>query len=355
MRVQVIAVCFRCYDDARRLIMVLTDMKVVAFYKFMPIAAPAEVAEKIRALRERFPVSGTLIVADEGINSTIAGQDADTDAFLTELQAMIGTLEPKYSWCEFDPFHRFKVKEKPEIVTFHDKDVGADKLVGTYVAPEHWNELVRREDVLLLDTRNRYETRIGSFKGAEDPDVDSFVEFKDYLDAVIEKRGIKKIAMFCTGGIRCEKSTGYALAKGVEEVYHLDGGILNYLEKVPEEQSLWEGECFVFDHRVSVDHGLNCGSYTLCHSCGYPVSDQERQSEQYEEGVCCPACHNRTTEEQKARFRERRKQMHLASCSGHKHIGADMAELVRAKVQRKKVLAERSAAAEAAAPAKQVA
>ena len=333
--------------------MVVTDMKVAAFYKFMPIAAPAAVAEKIRALHERFPVSGTLIVADEGINSTIAGQDTDLDAFLAALQALVGTLEPKYSWCGFDPFHRFKVKEKQEIVTFHDKDVGADKLVGTYVAPEHWNELVRREDVLLLDTRNRYETRIGTFRGAEDPDVDSFVEFKDYLDAVIEKRGIKKIAMFCTGGIRCEKSTGYALARGAEAVYHLDGGILNYLEKVPEEQSLWEGECFVFDHRVSVDHDLNCGSYRLCHSCGYPVSEQEQLSVQYEEGVCCPHCCNTTSEAQKARFRERRRQMQLADDSGHKHIGANMAELVRAKVQRKKELAEKSAAAETAARAKQ--
>lgn len=317
-------------------------MKVAAFYKFMPLDAPDDVAAQIKALREQSPVSGTLIVADEGVNSTIAGRDEDVDAFLSGLQAIVGELRPKYSYCEYDPFHRFKVKQKSEIVTFHDKEVGADKVVGNYVEPEAWNELVQRDDVLLLDTRNDYETKIGVFKGAEDPQVDSFMEFKDYLDDVIDNRGVKKIAMYCTGGIRCEKSTGYALSKGVDEVYHLDGGILNYLEKVPEEESLWEGECFVFDHRVSVDHNLNCGSYTLCHSCGFPVSEADQLSEQYEEGVCCPLCHDVTSEDQKNRFRERKKQMELAEQRGDKHIGADMTELTREKEARKRKHAEKS-------------
>ena len=317
-------------------------MKVAAFYKFLAVEAPAELAEKIKLLREQSPVSGTLIVADEGVNSTIAGHDADVDAFLSGLQALVGELQPKYSYCEHDPFHRFKVKQKREIVTFHNKEVGPHKTVGTYVVPEKWNELVQQDDVLLLDTRNKYETKIGLFDGAEDPAVDSFMEFKDYLDDVIDNRGVKRIAMYCTGGIRCEKSTGYALSRGVEEVYHLDGGILSYLETVPEEESLWRGECFVFDHRVSVDHALNCGQYQLCHSCGYPISDSEMAAEQYEEGVSCPLCFDTTTDEQKARFRERIKQMKLAEQQGRKHMGADMSELIRAKVARKKEMAEKS-------------
>jgi UPF0176 protein len=317
-------------------------MKVAAFYKFIALDTPEDVAEKVQQLREQSPVSGTLIIADEGINSTIAGQNDDVDAFLAGLQAIVGELQPKYSYCEHDPFHRFKVKKKREIVTFHNKEVGPHKTVGTYVVPEKWNELVQQDDVLLLDTRNKYETQIGLFEGAEDPDVESFMEFKEYLDDVIDNRGVKKIAMYCTGGIRCEKSTGYALSRGVEEVYHLDGGILNYLEKVPEEDSLWRGECFVFDHRVSVDHNLNCGQYHLCHSCGYPVSEDDMKDAQYEEGVSCPLCFETTTDEQKARFRERIKQMKLAEQHGRKHMGADMSELARAKAERKRVLAEKS-------------
>ncbi len=327
-------------------------MKVAAFYKFMALEAPDEVAEKIKLLREQFPVSGTLIVADEGVNSTIAGHDDNVDAFLGALQKLVGELEPKYSYCDRDPFHRFKVKKKREIVTFHNKEVGPHKTVGTYILPEAWNELVQQDDVLLLDTRNKYETRIGLFDGAEDPDVDSFMEFKNYLDDVIDNRGVKRIAMYCTGGIRCEKSTGYALSRGVEEVYHLDGGveevyhldggILNYLETVPEEESLWKGECFVFDHRVSVDHALNAGQYQLCHSCGYPISDSDMATEQYEEGVSCPLCFDKTSDEQKMRFRERIKQMKLAEKQGRKHIGADMSELICAKAEYKKRMAEKS-------------
>ncbi len=304
------------------------SMKVAAFYKFTPLDDPAAVAEQVKALQAQHEVFGTLILADEGVNSTIAGEEHALDAFLAGLQAVVGELHPKYSFCELNPFHRFKVKLKQEIVTFHDKSVGPQKVVGTYVPPEQWNELIEREDVLLLDTRNKYETQIGVFKHAEDPQVESFVEFKQYLDEVIEQRGVKKIAMYCTGGIRCEKSTGYALSRGVEEVYHLDGGILNYFEKVPTEQSLWEGECFVFDHRVAVDQNLNTSDkYFLCHSCGYPVTAEDMQSEYYEEGVCCPLCHDTTTLEQKARFRERAKQVRLAELRGIRHIGADMEAL----------------------------
>ncbi|MGB1254233.1 MAG: rhodanese-related sulfurtransferase [Thiolinea sp.] len=317
-------------------------MKVAAFYKFMALDNPAQVAESIKALREQYEVFGTLIVADEGVNSTIAGEDAHIDAFIAGLEPWFGELQPKYSFCGKNPFHRFKVKQKQEIVTFHNKEVGPHKTVGTYVAPEKWNELVQADDVLLLDTRNKYETQIGIFNGAEDPQVDSFMEFKTYLDDVIEKGGVKKIAMYCTGGIRCEKSTGYALSQGVEEVYHLDGGILNYLEKVPAEDSLWQGECFVFDHRVSVDHELNAGSYDLCHSCGYPLSKEDKQHEYYEDGVSCHLCFSQTTEQQKSRFRERKKQIDLATQRGKKHVGANMRELVRSKEARKRELAERS-------------
>ncbi len=317
-------------------------MKVAAFYKFMVLDEPQQVAQQIKALRERHPVFGTLIVADEGVNATLAGDDETLAAFIDGLQPWFGELQPKYARCADNPFHRFKVKQKQEIVTFHNKEVGPHKTVGTYVAPEAWNELVQADDVLLLDTRNKYETQIGIFAGAEDPQVDSFMAFKTYLDAVIDKGEVKKIAMYCTGGIRCEKSTGYALSRGVEAVYHLEGGILNYLEKVPPEDSLWQGECFVFDHRVSVDHALNAGSYGLCHSCGYPLSAQDQQHAHYEDGVSCHLCFAQTSAQQKARFRERKKQMALAAQRGDKHVGADMRELGAAKVAHKRALAERS-------------
>ncbi|MSP27430.1 MAG: rhodanese-related sulfurtransferase [Methylococcales bacterium] len=302
-------------------------IKIAAFYKFVPLTNLADFNEKINAFREVFPISGTVIIADEGVNSTIAGLSENIDGFLENLEKLVGKLQPKYFFCENDPFHRFKVKLKNEIVTFEDKSVGPNKHIGTYISPNKWNELIKNEDVLLLDTRNKYETNIGYFKDAEIPNVDTFIEFKKYLDDVIENRPVEKIAMYCTGGIRCEKSTGYALKRGVKEVYHLEGGILNYLEHTQAEDSLWEGECFVFDHRVSVDKDLNRGSYALCHACGYPVSESEKQHEHYEDGVSCVLCFDATTEERKQDFRERVKQMKIAENQGKKHIGANMQTL----------------------------
>lgn len=306
--------------------------KVAAFYRFIFLDSPQDIIQKIHALHEKFPVSGTLIVAHEGINSTIAGNNNDLDNFLTQLQQLIGQqLQPNYSFCENDPFHRFKVKLKNEIVTFGDNSIDSNKHVGTYVAPDNWNALIQNDDVLLLDTRNYYETKIGSFKGREDPNVNTFLEFKTYLDNIIENQSVEKIAMYCTGGIRCEKSTSYALKKGVKEVYHLEGGILNYFTKVNEEESLWEGECFVFDHRVSVNQNLTRGHYLLCHACGDPVCESERQDKHYEEGVSCLYCFNTTTKQRKNDFRERVKQMKLAEKKSQKHIGADMQVLRKDK------------------------
>ena len=302
-------------------------IKVAAFYKFTPLDNTQEIRQKIKSLHDNFSVLGTVIVADEGVNSTIAGKAKDIDGFLQSIENIVGEVSKKFSYCEDMPFHRFKVKNKKEIVTFHDKEVGADKIVGSYVYPELWNELIERDDVLLLDTRNRYETKIGTFKNAVDPQVDSFVEFKKYLDNVIEEGKVDKIAMFCTGGIRCEKSTGYALKKGIKEVYHLDGGILNYFDKVDNEESLWEGECFVFDQRVSVDQNLEQGKYVLCHSCGYPLDESDKQHEDYEEGVSCELCINETTEDQKSRFRDRVMQIELSESREQKHLGADMKKL----------------------------
>jgi UPF0176 protein len=302
-------------------------LKVAAFYKFTPLDNPHNIVDKINQLPEKYSISGTLIIANEGINATIAGAELEIDAFLVALQLLIGSLQPKYSFCEQAPFHRFKVKLKNEIVTFGDSSINPNKQVGTYVPPNQWNDLIEQDEVLLVDTRNQYETKIGYFKGSEDPKINNFLEFKTYLDQRIKTEPIEKIAMYCTGGIRCEKSTSYALKKGIKAVYHLEGGILNYFDKIAQQDSLWEGECFVFDHRVSVNQNLMRGDYLLCHACGDPISVVEQQHPHYEVGVSCIACFEHTTATRKNDFRERVKQMKLAEHSNQKHIGADMQTL----------------------------
>lgn len=301
---------------------------IAALYKFAALPDFAERREVLAQVCEQNGVMGTLLLADEGVNGTIAGPRDGIDAVLAHIRAWPGfaTLEHKESYADENPFLRMKVRLKKEIVTLGVPGISPTKQVGQYVKPEDWNDLIARDDVVLIDTRNDYEVAIGTFRGAMDPKTRSFREFPAWLRAQTGLHNKPKLAMFCTGGIRCEKSTALALAEGFDEVYHLQGGILKYLEDVPKDESLWEGECFVFDQRVSVDHDLNPGQYDLCHACRHPITEADKQSDQYEPGVSCPHCHGERDAPQIARARERHKQVKLARKQGIAHLGAAAAK-----------------------------
>ncbi|MEP3347220.1 MAG: rhodanese-related sulfurtransferase [Litoreibacter sp.] len=296
---------------------------VAALYHFTRFTDPDGLRPAIVELCGREGIRGTLLVAKEGINGTVAGSRKGIDALLSHLRALPGCLEMEHkeSTASEMPFNRMKVRLKREIVTMGQPDV--DPLAGTghYVRPEDWNELIQSEDVAVIDTRNDYEVAIGTFEGAIDPKTKSFGEFPAWWEANKERFHNKRVAMFCTGGIRCEKSTNYLLGQGVEDVYHLQGGILKYLEDVPETESTWDGECFVFDGRVSVGHGLKEGDLKLCYACRRPLQPEDLRLNEYELGVSCHQCVNETSEDDKTRFRERQKQIKLAGKRGEKHIG----------------------------------
>jgi UPF0176 protein len=266
---------------------------------------------------------GTLLLAEEGINGTVAGSRAGIDALMCYLKAdqRLADIEHKESYADEMPFTRIKVKLKKEIVTLGVPGINPNNKVGTYVAPEDWNALISDPDVVLIDTRNGYECDIGTFRRAIDPHTTNFREFPAYINNNFNPAKHKKIAMFCTGGIRCEKASSLMVERGFEQVYHLQGGILKYLEKIPPAESLWEGECFVFDQRISVGHGLKVGAYAQCHGCRHPVSPEDKESEKYVEGVSCPHCFESLTEEKRIRFSERQKQSELARKAGREHIG----------------------------------
>jgi UPF0176 protein len=293
-------------------------VRIAALYKFFRFpdyeARRAKIAQRLCGLG----IKGSLLVAEEGINGTLAGSPDAIDEMLAMLRALpgAGTLEAKFSESAEMPFKRLKVRLKREIVTMGVPGTDPNALVGSYVKPEDWNALISDPDTVLIDTRNDYEVAIGTFEGAIDPQTESFREFPAWFRAFrarLEAEGRKaKIAMFCTGGIRCEKATSFVKAEGIEDVFHLEGGILKYLESVPEPDSLWRGDCFVFDERVSVRHDLSPGHYVLCHACGRPVSPEDRQHKDYSEGISCPACIGEMTDEQRARFAERQRQMALA-------------------------------------------
>lgn len=274
------------------------------------------------ALCEEQRISGLLILAGEGINGTIAGPEAGVRAVLDHIRRLPGfeALTWKESHSAAQPFRRLKVRIKPEIVTMGQPHVDPMAGTGRYVAPKDWNALIAAPDVAVIDTRNDFEVAIGTFEGAVDPKTTSFRDFPEWWAAHKDQFDGKRIAMFCTGGIRCEKSTNFLLGEGVEEVFHLEGGILKYLEEVPEEDSLWQGSCFVFDNRVSVDHELRQGRHLLCHACRRPILPEDVMRVEYEEGVSCHLCAQETTEADKARFRERQKQMALAEARGERHI-----------------------------------
>jgi UPF0176 protein len=288
---------------------------VAALYHFTRFDDPASLKPALLACCEAGGVKGTLLLAREGVNGTIAGPREGIDAAIAHLRALPGcaALEWKESTSTVPPFNRMKVRIKREIVTMGQPDVDPMQGTGHYIDPAAWNALIARDDVAVIDTRNDYEVALGSFEGAVDPGTRSFGEFPAWWQANRERFAGKKIAMFCTGGIRCEKSTNYLLGQGETEVYHLKGGILKYLEAVPEEQSAWRGDCFVFDARVSVGHGLREGPHELCHGCRQPILPEDRARPEFEEGVSCHQCFDKTSAADKARFRERQKQIRLSA------------------------------------------
>jgi UPF0176 protein len=297
---------------------------VAALYHFTQFPDTAALQGPLQQVCDDNHTSGTLLLAGEGINGTIAGSRAGIDAVLAHIRAMPGcaALEHKESTASVQPFKRMKVRLKREIVTMGQPQVKPAEGTGHYVAPADWNALITAPDVAVIDTRNDYEVGIGTFKGAIDPQTKSFGEFPAWWDANKDRFHNKKIAMFCTGGIRCEKSTNFLKGQGVEEVYHLKGGILKYLEDVPQDDSTWEGDCFVFDARVSVGHGLVEGPHILCYACRRPLLPADKQRPEYEDGVACHQCAADTTDADKDRFRERQKQMRLAAARGERHIGS---------------------------------
>jgi len=322
----------------------MTNFLVAALYKFVKLPVFEELQQPLLDVCNENGVKGTLLLASEGINGTVAGPEAGIRNLLAFLhdKPEFSDLIHKESWAEEMPFLRMKVRLKKEIVTMGVPGTDPNQIVGTYVKPQDWNDLISDPDVVVVDTRNDYEVGIGTFKGAVDPETTNFRDFPQWVEDHKDALDKPKVAMFCTGGIRCEKSTAYLKDLGYREVYHLEGGILKYLEEVPEQDSLWEGECFVFDNRVSVKHGLAEGSYDQCYGCRWPITEEDKKSPYYIKGVCCPRCHDSVPEEKKRRSAERQKQIDLAQRRGKQHIAADLDEL------KEEARAAREAALEAA-------
>lgn len=315
---------------------------VCALYHFVRLDDHQALREPLLKLMQEQGVKGTLLLAGEGINGTIAGTRAGVDAVLAWLKQdpRLRDLDHKESYDDHIPFYRSKVKLKKEIVTMGVEGIDPKRKAGTHVEPKDWNALISQPDVLLIDTRNDYEVQIGTFKGAVNPHTESFREFPQYVRDHLDPGKHRKVAMFCTGGIRCEKSTAYLKENGFEEVYHLKGGILKYLEQVPEEDSLWRGECFVFDNRVAVNHRLARGDHDQCHACRLPITEEDKQSPLYEKGVSCPRCHGKRAPDEMEQFRERQRQIELALQRGETHLGGEAAELI--KVRRKRKLEQKN-------------
>lgn len=296
---------------------------VAAFYKFCKLVSYQQLREPLRTRCFAQNIKGTILLASEGINGTISGPTEGIDYVLNFLRQHeeIGDFDHKVSYNDSHPFTKLRIRLKNEIVTIRQEIADPTKKVGEYVDPSDWNALISDPDTIVVDTRNGYEVELGTFKNALDPKTDSFGEFPDYVDKELSAHKDKKIAMFCTGGIRCEKATSYLLENGFEKVYHLQGGILNYLEKIPDEESTWEGDCFVFDQRVTVTSNLEPGKYELCFACQEIVSEEDRASEKYEEGVSCPKCFDTISDEQRQRAKERQRQIEIAKSRNRSHFG----------------------------------
>tara|TARA_Y100000588_G_C14193142_1_gene898945 strand:+ start:472 stop:1467 length:996 start_codon:yes stop_codon:yes gene_type:complete len=301
---------------------------VAALYRFAKFPDFESFREPLQELMLKKQVRGTLLLAAEGINGSIAGSRDAIDSILAWLHEdeRFRGLEAKESYVNENPFYRTKVKLKKEIVSMGVENIDPNHIVGTYVEAVDWNDLINDPEVLLLDTRNKYEVEIGTFKNAVNPGTDSFRGFPEYVEQNLDPIKHKKVAMFCTGGIRCEKSTAYLKQQGFDKVYHLKGGILKYLEEVSEENTLWKGECFVFDNRVTVNHQLEQGSYDQCHACRMPITEKDKNREQYQRGVSCHHCFDKQSREQVMRYAERERQIQLAKQRGEEHLGQPMGE-----------------------------
>lgn len=301
----------------------MNQIVVAALYKFAKLPDYKSMKEPLLQACLQFEVRGTLLLAEEGINGTVAGTREAIDSLLAYIKSdeRLADIEHKESYCNEQPFYRTKVKLKKEIVTLGIAGIDPTSLVGRYVAPQDWNALIADPDVVVVDTRNDYEVDIGTFKNAIDPRTTNFRDFPEFVTKNLQDAKDKKVAMFCTGGIRCEKSTAYLLQQGFKEVYHLKGGILKYIEEVPPEESLWQGECFVFDNRVAVNHNLEQGQYDQCHGCRHPLSIADRESDKYMPGVHCSHCFDTLTADQLKRFNDRHKQVQLAKQRNEQHIG----------------------------------
>ncbi|QQX78602.1 rhodanese-related sulfurtransferase [Shewanella sp. KX20019] len=326
----------------------MSKVVVCALYKFVSLPEFENIQKPLLTVMEESGIKGTLLLASEGINGTVAGSQAAINALLIWLATQPGldNIVHKLSFDDDMPFYRTKVKLKKEIVTMGIEGIDPNKVVGTYVKPKDWNALIADPEVLLVDTRNDYEVQIGTFKNALDPQTSTFREFPEYVKQNLDPAKHKKVAMFCTGGIRCEKSTAYLKEQGFDDVYHLEGGILKYLEEVKQEESLWQGECFVFDNRVAVNHDLEKGQYDQCNACRMPITAAEQASPQFEQGVSCPHCIDNVTDKQRERFLERERQVQLSKQRGEAHIGSDVSDVIKSrrikKEQLKKVQNEKN-------------
>jgi UPF0176 protein len=304
-----------------------TPIVVAAFYKFVALPDFETLRPTLQTLCQKAGILGTVLIAKEGVNGTVSGSQSGLQHLMDYFacEPRFADIAPKFSFAETQAFHRMKVRLKSEIVSMGQPDIDPVGDVGAYVKPEAWNALIQDPDTLLIDTRNQYEVAIGTFEGAVDPQTNSFREFPawvdDYLGNLKDEEKPKNIAMFCTGGIRCEKATAYLAGQGFDNIFHLEGGILKYLETVPEENSTWDGDCFVFDQRVSVKHGLDEGDYDMCHACRMPLTEAQKAGPDYEAGVSCVHCIGALDEQDRARFRERQKQIRLARERGESHIG----------------------------------
>jgi len=315
---------------------------VSAMYKFVALENFEQIRQPLLSVMEENEICGTLLIAAEGLNGTVAGSQQAIDNLFAwfNQDERLQNISHKESFTEDKPFKRCKVKLKKEIVTMGVEGIDPRHVVGTYVKPTDWNALIADPEVFVVDTRNDYEIEIGTFENAVDPNTKTFREFPDYVKENMDPAKHKKVAMFCTGGIRCEKSTAYMKEQGFEEVYHLEGGILKYLEEVPEEETMWKGECFVFDDRVTVDHQLNAGQYDQCHACRMPILEEDKAKNEYAKGISCHHCFDKTTPEQRSRYAERERQMELAKQRGEAHVGTDAAKILLKRREEKKARLE---------------
>ena len=310
---------------------------VCTLYKFVTLERFQDLRQPLLKVMEYNNIRGTLLLASEGINGAVAGHRKGIDTLMAwfNKDARLSNIVVKESFENSNPFNRIKVKLKKEIVTMGVEGIDPKQVVGTYIKPKDWNALIADPDVILVDTRNDYEVKVGTFEGALNPHTSSFREFPQYVKDNLDANTNKKVAMFCTGGIRCEKSTAYLKEQGFDEVYHLQGGILKYLEEVPKAYTKWQGECFVFDNRVTVNHQLEKGEYDQCHACRLPITKAEQLSEQYLKGISCPHCFDKHTPEQRQKYEERQHQMQLAEQRGEAHMGANAVDTIAQRRQAK--------------------